>query len=367
MQNFFRLQENNSSILRIQFIAMVLLSLSFSKILICQPEFEITDRIIYTVQLNTDNKNNFTNFLDSNAKQKIINSLCDLVYNGSIPAIQYWGDTIGDMPDFINKLNDREIKDNFYWGSNVKYYPDTTGDESKRKRDNQVYRDNIHSLSFLEKWSFDKLNNVFFKKVVGVILFQSKYTHNTGMRESYFLPLNDSTLNNYLPQNLITNEIVYDVPVTKNEYNMNSDFNWWYNYLEASKREKFFNFLTHKVLRDSVLPIQVYSPIYPFDSLIPRSKYINTGLGELYYGRTVWYNSDPLMFGMTDNKILQCCFELFNWTTIKKIRFHEQWYFDPEKFMFEKKVLGIGMIVDTYNENGQVNGEKFLVYYKLNS
>jgi hypothetical protein len=38
----------------------------------------------------------------------------------------------------------------------------------------------------------------------------------------------------------------------------------------------------------------------------------------------------------------------------------------PNKFRFEKKVLGVGMIVDTFSDDGKKTGEKCLVYYKLN-
>ena len=77
--------------------------------------------------------------------------------------------------------------------------------------------------------------------------------------------------------------------------------------------------------------------------------------------------SDPLLVGMTDLKIQACCFELSDWTTVKAIRFNETWYFDSEKFRFEKKVLGIGLIVNTFNDTGQVTGEKCVVYLKLNN
>ena len=70
---------------------------------------------------------------------------------------------------------------------------------------------------------------------------------------------------------------------------------------------------------------------------------------------------------MTPEKIQARSYELADWTTIKKIRFHEEWYFDPNKLRFEKKVLGVGMIVDTYNDAGKKTGEKCLVYYKLNN
>ena len=171
------------------------------------------------------------------------------------------------------------------------------------KRDNYFYRYLVNSLSFQEQWYFEKSKNVFTKKVDGVVLFQDKYTHNIGMTRNYYAFLDDTTKNEYKPENLVTKNIIYDVPITKNDSENCSDENWWYNYLEASKRENLFSILTNKALNDTVNPLPVYKAVYPYDSLMQRSQYINTGLSELYYGRTMWYSSDPLMFGMTDEKI----------------------------------------------------------------
>ena len=116
-----------------------------------------------------------------------------------------------------------------------------------------------------------------------------------------------------------------------------------------------------------MLPFKTYGGNYPYDSLIARTEYANVGLGKLFYGRSTLYSSDPLLSGITDEMIQAISYELANWTTIKKLRFNEEWYFDPFRLQFEKKVLGIGIIVDTFNDKGKRNGEKCLIYYKLNN
>ncbi len=329
----------------------------------------VTERIIYTVRLNdtTQTEEEFYNYLDSPKKADIVNMLCDLVLNGQITASRYWGEQVGSLPDYNNTVGAHLVKNYFKWDESIKFVPNTSNSETsiRTKRDNQVYRYLINSLSFQEEWYFNTESNELTKRVNGVILYQDEYTHNIGMKVSHYLPLNDTTDNEYKQENLLAPDIIYDVPVTKTDTEYCSDFNWWHNYLEASKREKFFNVLTYKALRDTVAPFEIYKPEYPFDSLMERSPYINTGLSKIYYGRSNWYSSDPLMFGMTDKKIMACCFELSNWTTVRKIRFHEEWYFNKKDVRFEKKVKGIGLIVNTYNEEGQVNGEKCLVYYKL--
>ena len=333
-----------------------------------QTDNQITERIIYTVRFDdkTGKENGLYQHLDAVTKKQIINEICDLVYQGKLGTCNYWGDKIGELPDYfrIEKLANRL---DFKWNDSIIYHPKSTKKLDNDTRDGKVYRYLINSLSFQEQWYFDKTTNQFTKKINGVILFQDKYTHNVGMWCSNYVPLNDTSKNEYNPKFLVAKNIIYDVPITKTDKENCNDYNWWHNYIEASKREKFLDLLTNKALYDTITPLQVYKPVFPFDSLMPRSPYFfNTGLSLLYHGRANWYSSDPLVFGMTDEKIQACCFELSDWTTVKAIRFHEDWYFDNEKLRFEKKVLGIGLIVNTFNDKGQITGDKCLVYYKIN-
>lgn len=350
----------------IYFILIIFLTFSISTTTGQNIEDLVTERIIYTVPLDDTTKGNESDFL-TDKKQDIINILCDLVYQGKLDANSYWGD-IGGIPSTFRPLREKFVKMYFFRNDSLKYDPDSLPYENRTigpHRNNYVYRYLINSLSFNEKWYFDEKTNTFTKRIAGVFLIQDEYTHNMGMKESYYLPLNDTTSNNYSSSNLLSETIIYDVPITKEKQENCSDYNWWHEYLEASKRENLLNLLTYKALRDTVAGIKVYAPIYPFDSLLNREKYVNHGINNIYYGRSNWYSGDPLMFGMTDLKIQACCTELSDWTTVRKIRFHEQWYFDSVNLKFEKKVLGIGLIVDNYNEEGEVTGQECLVYYKL--
>ncbi len=351
----------------------ILLTIILSNIILTtlgQTNDRVTERIIYTVRLDDNSKKEIGlyNHIDSLSKTSLINQLCDLVYNKKLKVAYYWGDKVGGLPDYYNILGNHLLESYFAWNDTIKYRPDNKKHKNDYdvKRDNRVYRYLINSLSFQEQWYFDKNKNIFTKKVDGVILFEDKYTHNIGMTCNFYLALNDTTPNEYNPKFIIAKNIIYDVPITKSESEKCNETNWWHNYLEASKRERFLDLLTNKALYDTINPIQVYNPTFPYDSLMQRSPYVNTGLSELFYGWSNWYSGDPLMFGMTDEKIKAVSFQLSEWTTVRKIRFNEEWYFDPIKFRFEKKVLGIGMVVDTYNDKGEVNGEKCLVYYKLN-
>lgn len=42
---------------------------------------------------------------------------------------------------------------------------------------------------------------------------------------------------------------------------------------------------------------------------------------------------------------------------INKIRFLEEWYIDKEKLNFEKKVIGIALVIDKYDEEGNIIGK----------
>jgi hypothetical protein len=331
----------------------------------------ITERIIYTVNFSDSSfsENPFYNLLEKSKKDKLINTLCDLVFEGQIPANSYWGE-IGYLPSTFNTLRKQFVDMYFFRNDTIKYDPEKAPYKTNwtgGHRDNYVYRYLINSLSFNEEWYFNSKSNTFKKKVKGVFLTQDEYTHNKGMKTSYYLPLNDSVKNQYKTASIITETIIYDVPITHFNQEQCDDNNWWHNYLEASKREKLLNTLTYKALNDTVHNINVFSPNYPFDSLMERGKYSNQGLGKIYYGRSDWYSGDPLMFGMTPLKIQACCTELSDWTTVRKIRFHEKWYFNIENLNFEKKVIGIGLIVNSYADNGDIIGEKCLVYYRLNN
>lgn len=354
----------------------ILLTIILTNILLAvfgQTDNRVTERIIYTVRLDDKSKKetSFYNHLDSTTKSNLINQICDLAYNKKLKLAHYWGDKVKALPDYYNIVGDHLLKHYYFRNDTIRYrynslpYEDRTSGDVKR--DNYLYRYLINSLSFQEQWYFNKTKNIFTKKVDGVILFEDKYTHNIGMNCNYYVALNDTTPNEYNPKYLIAKNIIYDVPITKSDSEKCNETNWWYNYLEASKRERFLDLLTSKALYDTITPFQIYKPVYPYDSLMKRSPYVNAGLSKLYYGRSNWYSSDPLMFGMTDEKIQACCYELADWTTVRKIRFNEEWYFDAIKFRFEKKVLGIGIVVDTYNDKGEIIGEKCLVYYKLNN
>ncbi|MBI1286112.1 MAG: hypothetical protein GC178_00895 [Flavobacteriales bacterium] len=325
---------------------------------------EITDRIIYTVRFDGKKSKvgDYYEFLDDSSKTKAINQLCDLIRDGKLQASYYWGDQVGNMVQPFNKLRHALAEGRFSWNDSIQYKCEKG---KNALRDNQVHRNLINSLSFLESWHYDEKTNVFKKVVNGVILFQDKYTHNIGMTCNYYTSLNDSTINSF-QEKFSLGRIIYDVPVTKTQENECNDYNWWHNYLEPSKRERFFGALKFDALRDTVTPLPAFWGEFPFDSLIERTEYVNTGLATLFYGRSNWYSSDPLLSGMTDNKIQAHSYELSDWTTIKKLRFDEEWFFDPENLRFEKKVLGLGVIVDTFNEDGDVIGEKCLLYYKLN-
>jgi hypothetical protein len=350
----------------IKFILSFFITLSVSTTLGQDIKDLVTERVIYTVRLDDTTKTNESHF-PSNNKKDIINTLCDLVHHGKLDANSYWGE-IGGIPSTYRPLREKFVKMYFFRNDSLKYDPDSLPYENRTigpHRNDYVYRYLINSLSFNEKWYFDEETNTFTKKVAGVFLVQDEYTHNIGMKESYYLPLNDTNTNNYDRSNLLSETIIYDVPITKENQENCSDYNWWHNYLEASNREKLLSLLTYKALRDTITGIDVYVPTYPFDSLLKREKYVNHGINKIYYGRSNWYSGDPLMFGMTNLKIQACCTELSDWTTVRKIRFHEEWYFDSVDLRFEKKVLGIGLIVDTYNEEGEITGEECLVYYEL--
>lgn len=283
----------------------------------------VTEKIIYTVSLGEKSgiDGGHYNYLDSVLKANFINQICDFVYNKKLKAAYYWGDHVGARPDYYNILDTHLLESHFAWNDTIKYRPYAKKSKHDRdiERDNRVYRNLINSLSFQEQWHFDKTKNTLTKKINGIILFMDRYTHNTGMNCNFYIALNDTTPNEYIPKYLLAKNIIYDVPITKSgKYD---ETNWWHNYLEASKRERFLDIITDKALYDTILPLHAFNPVFPYDSMIQRGQVRNDALSELYYGRSNWYTSDPLMFGMTQEKIQACCFRTFRLDNDKKDSF----------------------------------------------
>ena len=347
----------------IRWVLVVLMGATFHLAGYPQCESLISDRILYTVRLDdtTGQDEGRYAFMDPSERSAFVDQLCSLAVSGKITPTRYWGDRVYSLPGRYDVEKHFTVSDTAW-----KDLP--TKKKSKRStepgRNDLFYRDLVNSLSFLEEWRFDGRTNTFTKVVKGVVLFQDKYTHNIGTRLNYYLPL-ESSADVFDLKNLIMSNIVYDVRVSDQHSRPCDDTNWWSDHLEASARERFFDLLTFKALKDSIAPLQVRSPTYPYDSVFQRNPYVNTGMNTLYHGRSNWYNSDPLMFGMTDEKIMACCYELSAWPTVTKIRFHESWYFDPDQLRFEKKLLDIGMIVDRYNDQGEIIGDTCLVFYHL--
>lgn len=170
-------------------------------------ENRVTERIIYTVKFDTIKRIDYPFcYIPQNTKKQIINTFCDLAYNNKVKVYSYYGE-IGNLP--YVEIRPALVKSYFKWNDTIKFIPDTKKykNEWDKKRDNQVYRYLINSLSFQEEWYFDETKNEFIKKVNGVFLYQDEYTHNIGMKESFYLKFN-TTENEYDSSNIIVEDII---------------------------------------------------------------------------------------------------------------------------------------------------------------
>lgn len=318
----------------------------------------VTERILYTVRFDDSSGKDKGHYqhLDSKTKNKLIDQICDLVYEGKLPINTYWGETVAELPregGFYAYNPNKRFKKN----DSLTQHLDTAN--LNRDFDISIYRYLLNSLSFLEKWFYNSETNQFSKEVNGVILFHDRVPQYRRFTSDY-VPFNDSTKNYYDEKNLLVRNIIYDVEVSRNEQNKTEEFNWWLNFLEPSRREKLFTIFTRKALKDSTEKryLNRFYPDYPFAKIYPEND-------NIYYGRFHEEHNNCFQ-NRTKEFLMAHFFELEDWTTVRKLRFHENWYFDAEELRFEKKVLGIGMIVDKYNEEGKVIGDTCLVYYKMN-
>lgn len=219
------------------------------------------------------------------------------------------------------------------------------------------------SLMFREHWTFDGGHNRFVKRVTG-ILIKVKGGEETVFSSELLVPLNEAD-KNVEKSKLIATDVLYDVHVS-GDGAVDDETCWYQNRMEASLRQDFFEHLQGKILNDTLLPLTAYQPYWPYNTVIPRTGVRNQGVEDLYYGLQTWRSSDFLVLGHTYESLKHFKFDLDDWSTVKGIRFHEDWYYDKEKQALSKVVKGIGLIVNTYDETGEkVVGEKCLMYVKL--
>jgi hypothetical protein len=147
---------------------------------------------------------------------------------------------------------------------------------------------------------------------------------------------------------VLATKIQYDVPI----YSDNPQLDWWVNNLEGSKRDPFVKRLIDAAEKGEVKAYDYFN--VPLTTAQVMSLRKDTIYQKLVREYPPYQEYDTMIIQATDYR------------DVVKIRFLEEWKWDPEKLTMEKKVLGIAPV--TAKEYGGViyNRPLFWIYIDEN-
>ena len=137
-------------------------------------------------------------------------------------------------------------------------------------------------------------------------------------------------------EEILATKIQYDVPIVNND----PQLDWWINNLEGSRREPFLQRLMEAVEKGDVKAFDYFN-----NPLTPQQ--VKASLSDTVY-QTLMRTQPP--YEEYDTMIVMTV----EYRNISKMRFLEEWAWDPDKLTMEKKVLGFGPVVQS-----QVAGQTF--------
>lgn len=127
---------------------------------------------------------------------------------------------------------------------------------------------------------------------------------------------------------VLTNKIQYDVPVNNND----PQIDWWINNIEGSKREPFLKRIMEAAENGDVRVYDYFSePMTP-----DQVKY--SGTDTVY--QTLLRAVPP--YEEYDTMIVNS----ISYHDITKIRFMEEWTWDPKSLEMDKKIVAIGPVIE---------------------
>ncbi len=142
----------------------------------------------------------------------------------------------------------------------------------------------------------------------------------------------------------LTKRIQYDVPIS----NDNPDLDWWVNNIEGSKRDPFV-----KRIMEAAMSGEVKAYDY-FNTELTPEEVRATGIDTIYQTLRREYppyaEYDTIVIRKTDYR------------DVKKIRFMEEWNWDPKSLQIDKKVIGIAPLIIHQEGNQTYNQLLFWIY-----
>lgn len=139
-------------------------------------------------------------------------------------------------------------------------------------------------------------------------------------------------------QEILATKIQYDVPVVNDD----PQLDWWINNLEGSKREPFLKRMMEAAEKGE---LQVFDY---FNNPLTPEEVISAGRDTVY----LTLPRDVPPYEEFDTSIISTV----TYKDISRIRFLEEWRYDPATLQIDKKVVAIGPVIlkesggQTYNQ-----------------
>jgi|WetSurMetagenome_2_1015567.scaffolds.fasta_scaffold578785_2 hypothetical protein len=154
-----------------------------------------------------------------------------------------------------------------------------------------------------------------------------------------------SCKNNSGKKEILASKIQYDVPVVSND----PQLDWWINNLEGSKRDPFIKRIYEAAEKGDVRVYDYFNkPLAP-----DQVKLI--GIDTIYQ---VLKRTRP-PYEEYDTTIITS----MSYKDVTKIRYMEEWKWDPKTLEIEKKVLAIGPVIN--REFGGMNYSQLMFWVAL--
>jgi len=135
---------------------------------------------------------------------------------------------------------------------------------------------------------------------------------------------------------VLTSKIQYDVPVASN----NPQLDWWINNIEGSRREPFLKRIMEAAEKGEVRVFDYFNnPLSP-------NQIMALGSDTIY--QTLLRNTPP--YEEYDTMIVNS----LTYRDVVKIRFLEEWTWNPKSLEMDKKILAIGPVIQN-----EIAGETF--------
>jgi len=146
---------------------------------------------------------------------------------------------------------------------------------------------------------------------------------------------------------VLTERIQYDVLIKTPD----PDFDWWVQNIEGSKRESFIKTFLKLATDGKVKAYDYFNNPLTTQQVKNIDKRVDT--------ITVPDLKDP---SKDKDTIVKTVLDI---QRITKIRFLEEWSLDEKKMSFDKKVVGLMLMKENYDENAQLRGYSplFWIYF----